>query len=95
MNGKDERLVLTGDAASGFTLDAGLLARQFGWPTETLRGYMSRNMVASTVERGEGDDEGRWRLTVRCGNRRWQAIVGPDGAVQSHQISYLPLPAGH
>lgn len=82
------------DAAGAFTLDADLLAKHFGWPAETLRDFMRRGMVASTVERGEGEDEGKWRLTVRCGNRRWQAIVGSDGAISDEHLEFVPLRSG-
>ena len=89
-----QRPVVARDSAGAFTLDADMLARHFGWPAETLRDFMRRGMVSSTVERGEGDDEGRWRLGVRCGNRRWQAIVEPDGAVVSEQVEFVPLRTG-
>jgi hypothetical protein len=77
-------LTLTRDAAGEFVLPAELLAERFGWPAETLQGLMRRGLVASRVERGEGEDEGRFRLSVRCGNRRWRAVVEADGKV-SHQ----------
>ncbi|MFC5385005.1 DUF6522 family protein [Aquamicrobium segne] len=88
------QMVILRDAAGEFTLDAEFLAGHFDWPVEALRNYMRRGMVASTVERGEGEDEGRWRLSVRCGNRRWQAIVNETGAILSEQIEIVPLQAG-
>ncbi|MET3660404.1 DUF6522 family protein [Aquamicrobium ahrensii] len=88
------RPVVARDTAGAFTLDADMLAGHFGWPPETLRDFMRRGMVASTVERGEGEDQGKWRLTVRCGNRRWQAIVEPDGAVVSEHVEFVPLRTG-
>jgi hypothetical protein len=30
----------------------------------------------------------------RCGNRRWQAIVEPDGAVVSEHVEFVPLRTG-
>lgn len=75
--------------AGGFTVDAALLARIFGWSAEELRGHMRRGLVTSRVERGDGSDRGRWRLTVQCGNRRWQAIVGPDGKVLDQDMDFL------
>src|SRR5690606_18706917 len=62
------RPVVARDTAGAFTLDADMLAGHFGWPSETLRDFMRRGMVASIVERGEGEDQGKWRLSVRCGN---------------------------
>ncbi|MGO4624423.1 DUF6522 family protein [Ensifer sp. 2YAB10] len=85
-----EPLVLGRDAAGEFLLPAEMLAARFGWPTQTLRDYMRRGLVASRVERGVGEDDGRWRLSVRCGNRRWQAIVEADGSVRTQRLEVLP-----
>ena len=82
--------VLTRDAAGEFLLPAEMLAERFGWPTQTLCDYMRRGLVASRVERGEGEDAGRWRISVRCGNRRWQAIVEADGTVGTQRMEVLP-----
>lgn len=79
-----------GDA---FTLDAALLATSFGWSVEEFRAMMDRGLVTSMVERGEGDDAGTWRLSVRCGNRRWRAIMGPDGVLGPHHVDFLPPPS--
>ncbi len=86
-------LMLTRDPEGEFLLPADLLAERFGWPTQTLRDYMRRGLVASRVERGEGEDEGRWRLSVRCGNRRWRAIVEADGTVGTQQVEVLSAQA--
>ena len=91
MTAADARpIVLSRDAAGEFLLPAEMLAERFGWPAETLRNYMRRGLVASRVERGEGEDAGRWRLSVRCGNRRWQAIVEADGTVGTQRVDVLP-----
>lgn len=82
-------LVLSRDDAGEFLLPADMLAARFGWPTQTLRDYMRRGLVTSRVERGEGDDAGRWRLSVRCGNRRWQAVVEADGTVGTQRVEVL------
>ncbi|MBB5042037.1 DUF6522 family protein [Shinella fusca] len=86
-------LTLARDAEGEFVLPADLLAERFGWPTQTLRDYMRRGLVASRVERGEGEDEGRWRLSVRCGNRRWRAVVEADGTVGAQQVDVLSAQA--
>lgn len=86
-------ITLDRDEAGEFVLPANLLAARFGWPIETFRDMTRRGFVASRVERGEGDDAGRWRLTVRCGNRRWQAVVEADGAVGEQRfeiMSFVP-----
>lgn len=78
------------DADGSFVLDAARLAKRFGWSAEELRDLMRRRLVTSRVERGEGEDAGRWRLSVRCGNRCWQAIVLPDGTVADEQLDFVP-----
>ncbi len=86
-------LTLGRDENGEFLLPAALLAERFGWPIRTLQDYMRRGLVTSRVERGEGEDDGRWRLSVRCGNRRWQAVVEADGRVSGQKIEIVPLDA--
>ena len=83
-------LTLNRDGDGQFLLPADMLAERFGWPVRTLQDYMRRGLVASRVERGEGEDDGRWRLSVRCGNRRWQAVVEADGRVSGQKIEIVP-----
>ena len=85
-------LTLSRDETGEFLLPADMLAARFSWPVETFRDMMRRGHVSSRVERGEGEDDGRWRLSVRCGNRRWQAIVLSDGTVAEEQLDFLPAP---
>jgi hypothetical protein len=82
-------LVLGRDETGEFLLSAEMLAARFGWPAQTLRNHMRRGLVVSRVERGEGKDAGRWRLSVRCGNRRWQTIIDEDGSIHSQQFETL------
>lgn len=84
-------LTLDRDGDGEFLLPADLIAARFGWPVETFRDMMRRGFVASRVERGEGEDTGRWRLTVRCGNRRWQAVVEADGTVGDQRVEVVPF----
>lgn len=77
------------DAAGEFVLDGALLAERFGWPEEKLKDYSRRGQVHSRVERGEGEDAGTWRLSVRCGNRRWQAVVGEDGTILGESLDIV------
>lgn len=51
------------------------LAQEFQLSADTLRRYLRMGLVASTVERGEGNDLGKVRITVRVGNRIWQAVI--------------------
>lgn len=79
------------DSSGEFILDADMLAEHFGRSPDELRDLMRRGLVVSRVERGEGDDEGKWRLSVRCGNRRWQAVIGADGMVSDQQVEFVTL----
>lgn len=88
------KTLIVKDAAGGFTLDAEMLAEHFGWSPDELREMMKRGLVASRVERGEGDDRGRWRLSVRCGNRQWQAVMEPDGAISNQQVDFVTTKKG-
>lgn len=80
----------TRDADGSFTLNAGRLAGRFGWSEPELRDLMRRGLVTSRVERGEGEDAGRWRLSVHCGNRCWRAIVLADGTMAEEQLEFVP-----
>lgn len=85
------RPVITRDASGAFTIDADVLAGHLQRSPRDLRELMRRGLVVSRVERGEGDDSGRWRLSVRCGNLRWQAIVEADGAVIDQQLDFVTV----
>lgn len=74
----------------GIVLDAAFLATRFSLSEGRMRNLMARRMVQSRVERGEGEDDGRWRLTVRIGNRIWCGIVAADGALQSESMGLSP-----
>jgi hypothetical protein len=39
-----------------------------------------------------GQDEGRQRLTVRCGNRAWTAVVDAGGNVIGEDFTVLRRP---
>jgi hypothetical protein len=80
------------DASGAFVVDAGRIAAHFGWSEEEWREMQRRGLVTSRVERGEGADQGRWRLSVHCGNRRWFAIVSEDGAVIEEKLDFRPSP---
>jgi hypothetical protein len=80
------------DASGAFVVDAERIAARFGWSSEEWRDMQRRGLVTSRVERGEAEDEGRWRLSVHCGNRRWFAIVSDDGAVIEEKLDFLPSP---
>ncbi|MBO9126957.1 hypothetical protein J5283_24885 [Rhizobium sp. 16-488-2a] len=74
-----------------FTLDADFLAGRFGVPTEILRRQMQQGLVRSVIERGEGADAGRTRLTVRIGNRSWIAVVAEDGTRITERMVFCSM----
>lgn len=80
------------DASGAFVLDAERIAARFGWSSAEWLEMQRRGLVTSRVERGEGEDQGRWRLSVHCGNRRWFAIVSDDGTVIEEKLDFLPSP---
>ena len=73
------------DGNDDVILDPDELAREFQLAPDTLRRYLRMGLVARTVERGEGDDLGRTRITVRVGNRIWQAIADHGSLVQQER----------
>lgn len=83
-------LPVTRDAGGSFVIDAEKIAARFGRSAGEWRDMQRRGLVTSRVERGEGDDEGRWRLSVICGNRLWLAVVADDGALIEERLDFVP-----
>lgn len=77
------------DASGGFVAPAALIAEHFGWSENKLKEKMQQGLVVSTVEEGQGEDEGYWRLSVRCGNRRWQAIIDGHGQIARQHFEFI------
>ncbi|MBP1884405.1 DUF6522 family protein [Sinorhizobium mexicanum] len=75
----------TGD----FILESNELAGRFGLSSEEFRQHMRRGSVMSIVERGEAEDAGTCRLSVRLGNRVWRAILDGQGRVASEEMTIL------
>lgn len=59
----------------GFVVDAELVAGKLGLSPDTFWQEMKRGIVYSVVERGEGEDAGRVRLTVRYRARSWSITL--------------------
>lgn len=58
---------------------ADVLASLLTLPVATLRADMRAGKIRSLVERGEGEDEGRLRLTFRYGDQQVSIMREPDG----------------
>ena len=75
------------DAKGDFLLESSEVANRFGLPLAELRHLMALGLMTSTVEMGEGEDQGASRLTLRWGSRVWRAIVDANNNVTSEKIS--------
>jgi hypothetical protein len=60
---------------TGFTVDAELVAGKLGLSPDAFWREMRRGIVYGVVERGEGDDAGRTRLTFRYRARSWSVTL--------------------
>jgi len=63
-----------------FTVDAKLVAEKLGLSPDAFWREMRRGIVYGVVERGEGDDAGRTRLTFRYRARSWSVTL--EGRVE-------------
>ncbi len=61
--------------------DPEIVARHLGLTPEAFRSALRDGTLGATVERGEGEDAGRTRLTYRYGDRAWSICVEPDGRI--------------
>ncbi|RIK83455.1 MAG: hypothetical protein DCC69_14165 [Hyphomicrobiales bacterium] len=73
------------DADGDYVLDPALLTQRLSVPEDELRHLMRLGQVTSVVEAGEGDDAGRQRLSVRCGDMVWRAVVDAQLNVLSEE----------
>jgi hypothetical protein len=77
------------DIKGDFLLDPALLADRFALSAERFRHLVQTGHVRSSVEKGLDEDEGRQRLTVRCGNRAWTAVVDAGGHIVHEDLKVL------
>jgi hypothetical protein len=77
------------DGDGNFVFDPVELAYKFALTPADFRSRMQRGLVLSTVETGLGDDEGTTRLSVRLGNRLWQAILNIDNHVTNAALTFV------
>lgn len=77
------------DSGGNFVLDPVELAVRFDLTPDDFRARMRQGLVVSTVETGQGDDDGTSRLTLRLGNRLWRAVIDADGDVESETMTFV------
>ena len=80
-----ETLEIQGD---DILVDADMLALQLSLSVAALRERMNAGKIRTLVERGEGEDEGRLRLTFRWAGQQFSIMREPDGAL--HQTDPPP-----
>ncbi|GGK23231.1 DUF6522 family protein [Salinarimonas ramus] len=61
--------------ADGFDVDAELIGDGLGLPAERVVALLREGAITSRVERGEGEDAGRWRLTFYHESARFRIVV--------------------
>ena len=77
--------------SDGFEVDAALLSQAFGLSEAEIKTRMHDGRVTTLSERGEGADEGRWRITFYAGTRALRLTVDCDGILLAK--STFPLRA--
>lgn len=82
--------------ADGFDVDAELIGEGLALAPARVVELLRKGAITSRVERGEGDDAGRWRLSFYHASIRFRLIVDGEGAIVSRsRVDYgtAPLPA--
>jgi hypothetical protein len=74
------------DVRGDWLVDPSDLACRLGITSNDLQRRMKLGLVTSRVERGTQEDEGRSRVTVRCGNAAWRGIFDKAGCVISEGL---------
>ncbi|MEY9163556.1 hypothetical protein ABIE78_001675 [Sinorhizobium fredii] len=72
-------------------LDPAELANRFGVSADDLRQYQRKGLVTCMVERGEGEDAGTCRLSVKFGNRIWRVILNCEDRVVSEEMTFCRM----
>ena len=65
----------------GFQIEAEDLAALFGLSQANVQRLMRAGQISSLSEEGQGEDEGRHRITFRYGATRVRLTVNPQGEV--------------
>ncbi len=67
--------------ADAIEVSADVIAAGLNIPPQNIHSLMRSGELTSLCEKGEGSDAGRFRLTFFLKSRRFQLIVGEDGAI--------------
>ena len=70
-------------------IDAAVAARAMKFAVEYFVRQMQRGAIKSRVERGVGEDEGRYRLSFRHHDRELTMIVDRDGEIISQELTMI------
>lgn len=68
-------------------IDAAVAARAMKFAVEYFVRQMQCGAIKGRVERGVGDDEGRYRLSFRHRDRELTIIVGQNGEIISQELT--------
>lgn len=74
------------DESGDLIVDPVVLSARLSLDTEDLRRRMRIGLVTSLIEVGIGTDEGRRRVTVRCGDKAWRAVIDARQVVLSEDV---------
>jgi Family of unknown function (DUF6522) len=77
----------------GIEIDATLVAKGLQMEPEAMRAALREGRVTRTIERGEGDDLGRFRVTFYAPTRRLRLLFTAQGAIlQTSSADYSRKP---
>ncbi|WP_421708601.1 DUF6522 family protein [Algihabitans sp.] len=68
------------------TVEADLLAPKLGLSVEGLKDKMTKGLVTSVAETGQGEDAGRTRLTFFYRAKIWRVVLTPDGMLEEDPL---------
>ena len=85
----EKSVLIERDANGDFILESSELAERFGLSLADLRRHMRHGSVVSSVEIGTAEHEGTKRVSLRLGNRLWQAVLNDENEVQQEQMTVL------
>ncbi|MDB5595377.1 MAG: hypothetical protein JWM36_2338 [Hyphomicrobiales bacterium] len=74
------------EAGGDYLIASAEVAARFRISIAELRRLTTLGLMSSSVETGEGEDAGTSRLTLRCGNRVWRAVLDAHDHVSSEDF---------